>query len=247
MSKIVQRTLDFLELFAQEKRPLSLTDISRLLKIPVSSCHDVLQALQERGYLYEIAHRGGYYPTLRLLEVAKIIAANDPVAIRAEITLRALRDTVDESVLLSKISGATATYLLFFEPSHPLRFTVSIGQRVRSLYATSAGKAQLATLSPSALDAFLKSNELEPLTPKTITSKAALRQDIEEGKRRGWFSNREESQKGVVTLSAPFTWNDAVYIVTIAGPASRLANHLEWAGEKLVEACAKLEMRIASR
>jgi DNA-binding IclR family transcriptional regulator len=112
MSKIVQRTLDFLELFAQEKRPLSLTDISRLLKIPVSSCHDVLQALQERGYLYEIAHRGGYYPTLRLLEVAKIIAANDPVAIRAEITLRALRDTVDESVLLSKISGATATYLL---------------------------------------------------------------------------------------------------------------------------------------
>ncbi len=93
----------------------------------------------------------------------------------------------------------------------------------------------------------MKSNELEPLTPKTITSKAALRQDIEEGKRRGWFSNREESQKGVVTLSAPFTWNDAVYIVTIAGPASRLANHLEWAGEKLVEACAKLEMRIASR
>ena len=47
MSKIVDRTLDFLELFAKEKRPLSLSDISRLLSIPVSSCHDVLQALQE--------------------------------------------------------------------------------------------------------------------------------------------------------------------------------------------------------
>ncbi len=66
MSKIVDRTLDLLELFAEEKRPLSLSDIARLLKIPISSCHDVLQAMQARGYLYELAPRAGYYPTLRL-------------------------------------------------------------------------------------------------------------------------------------------------------------------------------------
>ena len=42
MSKIVDRTLDLLELFAKEKRPLSLSDIARLLRIPVSSCHDVI-------------------------------------------------------------------------------------------------------------------------------------------------------------------------------------------------------------
>jgi DNA-binding IclR family transcriptional regulator len=247
MSKIVERTLDFLELFAEEKRTLSLSDISRLLKIPVSSCHDVLQALQERGYIYEIAHRAGYYPTLRLLDIAKTIADNDPIVIRAEITLRGLRDTVDESILLSKISGSSATYLMSFEPSHPLRFKVTIGQRVRSLYATSAGKAQLANLSSTALEAFLKSTKLDALTPNTITTKSALREDIEAGKRRGWFSNREESQKGVVTLSAPFAWNDAVYIITIAGPASRLANRMEWAAGKLVEACAKLEMRGIAR
>ena len=63
MSKIVDRTLDFLELFAKERRPLSLSDIARLLRIPISSCHDVIQAMQSRGYLYEIAPRAGYYPT----------------------------------------------------------------------------------------------------------------------------------------------------------------------------------------
>jgi len=48
MSKIVERTLDVFEMFAAEKRPLSLTDMARLLDIPISSCHDVLQALLSR-------------------------------------------------------------------------------------------------------------------------------------------------------------------------------------------------------
>ena len=79
MSKIVERTLDFFELFADQKRTLSLSDIARLLELPASSCHDVIQALQERGYIYELAPRAGYYPTRRLLDLAKMIVAHDPV------------------------------------------------------------------------------------------------------------------------------------------------------------------------
>src|SRR5450631_4172711 len=111
MSNIVERTLDLLELFAVEKRPLSQSDIARLLKIPVSSCHDVLQAMQARGYLYELGPRAGYYPTLRLQVLGKEIGDNDPVVTRAELPLRTLRDKLDESVLLSKVSGLRATYL----------------------------------------------------------------------------------------------------------------------------------------
>src|ERR1039458_7184961 len=111
MSKIVERTLDLLEVFAKVKRPLSLSEIARLLKIPVSSCYDVLRALQSRGYIYELAPRAGYYPTLRLQWLGKEIGDNDPVVTRAEQLLRSLRDTLDESVLLSKVSGLQATYL----------------------------------------------------------------------------------------------------------------------------------------
>ncbi|HWA23125.1 MAG TPA: IclR family transcriptional regulator [Caulobacterales bacterium] len=243
MSKIVSRTLDFLELFAERRRPLSLSEISRMLDVPVSSCHDVLQALQERGYVYELAPRAGYYPTLRLLDIAKTIANHDPVVMRADTVLRALRDVTDESVLLAKASGMTATYLLSQEPSHPLRFTVVIGQSVRNLHATSAGKALLSTLDEATLDAFLKTEKLATLTDKTITTKAALKAEIAAGRARGWFSNIEESQPGVVTLSAPFAWNAATYIVTIAGPASRIGPRIESAAAHLLEACQDLEMR----
>ncbi len=243
MSKIVARTLDFLELFADKKRPLSLSEIARLLNLPISSCHDVLQALQDRGYVYEIAPRSGFYPTLRLLDIATAIANHDPVTMRADLALRELRDKIDESVFLSKTTGRNATYLLSFEPSHPLRFTVKVGEHVRSLNATSAGKAQLASWDQAELEAYLKTAKLAALTQKTITSKPDLMKDIEAGRRRGWFTNLEESQPGVLTLSAPFSWSGATYIVTIAGPLSRLADRLDWVGEQLLETTRTLEMR----
>jgi len=240
MSKIVSRTLDFLEIFADQKRPLSASEIGRFLKIPASSCHDVLQALHERGYIYELTPRGGYYPTLRLYEVAKTIADHDPVVQRTDTVLRSLRDALDESVLLSKVHGLSATYLAAFEPSHPLRFLATVGARVRNLYATSAGKALLGGLPPAALRDFLKSANLTPLTRKTITSKAALRKDIETGQTRGWFLNHEESIEGVTTLSARFDWASATYIVTIAGPTSRVAPKLDKAAELVVNVCRLL-------
>jgi len=109
MSKIVARTLDFLEVFAVQKRPLSASEIARLLDIPASSCHDVLQALLERGYLYELTSRGGYYPTLKLYEIAKTIADHDPVAARADSILRALRDKLDESILREMLVAGLPT------------------------------------------------------------------------------------------------------------------------------------------
>jgi DNA-binding IclR family transcriptional regulator len=246
MSKIVERTLDLLELFAKEKRPLTLSDIAHLLKIPLSSCHDVVQAMRARGYIYELAPRAGYYPTSRLHALGKEIGNSDPVLMRAELLLRSLRDTLDESVLLSKVSGLNATYLLAFEPTHPLRMLVKIGDTVRSLHGTSAGKALLSSLDDRALTAFLKSAKLGPLTKQTITSETALRKDIELGKKRRWFLNRGESLNGVTTVSALFRWNSSIYIVTIAGPSSRLDQKLENVVNLLTNACHHLEMQLTA-
>jgi len=243
MSKIVERTLDLLELFGDEKRPLTLSDIARLLKIPVSSCHDVLQAMQGRGYLYEIAPRAGYYPTLRLQALGKVIADNDPVVARADLLLRSLRDTLDESVLLAKVNGLTATYLLAFEATHPLRFMIRVGENIRSLHGTSAGKALLGSLEERELNAFLKTARLTAFTERTITTAASLRADLDLSRQRGWFLNHGESLEGVTTLSACFRWNTAVYIVTVAGPASRLDARLDHAAGLVTNVCKLLEMR----
>jgi len=241
MSKIVKRTLDFFELFAEHQRPLSLSEISRLLDIPVSSCHDVLQSLQERGYLYELGPRGGYYPTLRLHRLAGRIAENDPVLQRAEIKLRALRDKFDESVSLSRVQGAQATYLLVFEPSHALRFLVHVGEHIRALHSTSAGKAVLGSLTPSEREKTYRELDLAPFTDKTVKTLDALRTEIDASLARGWFANREESVPGATTLSCSFVWNRSIFIVTVAGPTFRMEPKFDEVVAELVATCQALE------
>ncbi len=246
MPKFVERALDLLELFAAQRRPLSLSDISRLMEIPVSSCHDVLQALQERGFIYEVSPRGGYYPTTRLYEAGKVIAENDPVMLRADHLLRELRDSLDESVLLVKVNGLSGVYLFFFETSHPLRFQLRAGEGVTSLHASSAGKAILGSLDDKALKAALAKIKFEVFTPKTLRTKADLLAQIRQGQKAGYYTNLGEGLYGLTTLSAPFVWQQSLYLVTIGGPGTRLDAKLPEAAAKLLEVCRKLEMKAAT-
>lgn len=222
MSKIVNRTLDFFEAFAAQKRPMLLTDLMKVLDIPVSSCHDVLHALEERGYLYELRPRGGYYPTARLLDVAQAIVDHDPLLLRVQPVLELLRDELQEAVFLSKAKETVLTYVAVCHADLPLRLSLTVGDTVRNLYATSAGKALLGSLTPDALKSVLAHLALTPLAPNTITSKNALQKHLRESEALGWYLNREESIEDMWTASARFTWNGAIYVVTVAGSAKRM-------------------------
>ena len=240
MSKIVNRTMAFFETFAAQKRPLSLTDLVKVLDIPLSSCHDVVQALEERGYLYEVKPRLGYYPTARLFNLGRTIVENDPVVQRAEPVLQRLAAALNASVSLAKAKGKDLTYLLVCAPPDPLQFMVTVGSRVRNLYATSAGKALFAAYPPRERKTMLSQMTLTPLTPATITSRKALLKDLLEGERRGWFMNREESVEDALTISTRLVWNGAIYVVTAAGTLKRMERQLDSAVKALLAAAASL-------
>jgi DNA-binding IclR family transcriptional regulator len=133
-----------------------------------------------------------------------------------------------------------ATYLMTFASSQPLRFMVEIGGQVRSLYATSAGKALLGGLDDEKLSAFLRTVKMTRLTPRTLTTKEALRADIDASNARGWFLNDGESLDGVTTLSARLAWTSSTYIVTIAAPSPRILPRLEEAAGLLTHVCKLL-------
>jgi DNA-binding IclR family transcriptional regulator len=103
----------------------------------------------------------------------------------------------------------------------------------------------LGTLDDRALTTFLKSAKLTPLTKRTIKSANALRKDIELGRKRGWYLNREESLNGVTTISITFRWNASIYIVSIAGPSVRLEQKLATATALLRDVGRRLEMQPA--
>jgi DNA-binding IclR family transcriptional regulator len=67
-----------------------------------------------------------------------------------------------------------------------------------------------------------------------------LRDDIETSKRRGYFLNQAESFEDATTVSSLFRWQGANYIVTIAGPTSRMTGKFDQAVKLMTEACKTL-------
>lgn len=243
MSKIVYRTLAVFEAFAIQKRPLSLTELMKLLEMPMSSCHDVVHALEQRGYLYEVKPRGGYYPTARLHEIAKIILDNDPVTERAEPILQQLSSDLSASVSLGKAKDKQLTYLVVCNPPDPLRFSVVVGDTARNLYATSAGKALLGSFSAAEQAAYLAGIELTPMTPFTITSRTELLEELRVSEQRGWFVNREETVEDALTISTRFVWSGSSYVITAAGTLKRMERQFDHAVTALLNAARQLQQK----
>jgi len=146
MVKTATRTLDVFEAFATAKRPLTLSELARAIGAPVASCFGIVRTLERRGYLYSARPRRGLYPTRRLLDQARLIAAHDPLSSRLDSALAALRDRTGETVLLGKRLGDRAVYLDVREGPQTVRYTARVGD-LKPLHSSAVGKALLGTLA----------------------------------------------------------------------------------------------------
>jgi DNA-binding IclR family transcriptional regulator len=238
--KTADRTLDLLELFAREQRPLNLSQISALLGIPLSSAHGLIKTLQARGYLYELSRRQGYYPSSRLTSVADAIARATPVAGLVDPILEALRDEAQESVVLVKRQGEHVVYVEVYETEESVRFTPVAGE-LKPLHATASGKAIMSTLAPEALRELLGRLVLTPVTENTITTVRELRDQVERGRRRGWWQVVSENTRDLMAIAAPVRIGAEVFAVVIGGPPQRFKAALPEHAARLLRACAEIE------
>lgn len=220
-SKSEVRVLGLFELFADQGRPLSLSDIAAHLAIPVSSCFNLVRAVEERGYLYAARPRGPLYPTRRLYEVAKSVLEGDVVTEEIRACLATLRDKTGETVCLGCRKDAFVLYLDVEESMQSIRFSVRIGDR-RDLHSNSIGKAILSTMSPDELQACLTGLSYQRHTSNTLRSPKELADDIERGRSAGWYANRGESAPDALACAVPVRLRGNWYGVAIVGPASRM-------------------------
>jgi len=238
--KTAGRTLDLFEAFAREGKPLSLSQLARAIDAPVSSCFGIVRTLEARGYLYEVKARGGFYPTRLLFEQARVIASHDPLAERFVPLLEKLRDQTGETVLLSKRLDRQAVYLVVLDSLHSIRYSPKVGE-FRPLHASASGKALLGSLTPVLRNEMLSGMKLPRVTSRTITSRAALEADLEQGRARGWYVTYGETVADLMAVAVAVTLSGETYSVALAGPMHRMETALKRYAKLLVELRAALE------
>jgi DNA-binding IclR family transcriptional regulator len=223
--RTADRTLDIFESFARRQRPITVSDLARELSLPTSTCFALVRTLVERGFLYHLRPRGAFYPTRRLGKVAEAIALHDPIAQNIRPLLEALRDATGETVILGKLQGLGVVYLEIVESRQAVRYTMTVGA-VRELHASSIGKAIVAAMDEGPRARLLAKLKYPKLTEHTIRSRAQYLKSLEEGRKRGYWTNVGESSPDVMGVALSVSIFGDLYGINIVGPESRVGRNL---------------------
>ena len=237
--KTAGRTLDLFETFAKAQTPLSLSELARALNAPPSSCFNLIRALQARGYLYSVQPRRQLYPTRRLFEVARAIALGEPWMARIEPVLAQLRDQTQETVILGKRQGNQVVYLCVIEGPQTIRYSARAGD-LKPLHSSSIGKALLGALDAAERAELVKQLPLERVTKATIINRSKLLDDIDRGRKQGYFITAGENVADVMAVAATVRLGNEVYGIAVAGPIHRMENALTHQASALAAACATI-------
>lgn len=198
-----------------------LRELAECCSIPVSTCHSLVHTLLNRGYLYQASRRKDLYPTRRILDLAATIVAHDPSLERMAPTLEQLRADTRETVILGKRQKDQVLYLEVLESPQTIRYSARAGS-FKHLHSTCIGKVMLAALAPTALQAWLRKHPLEKVTKNTITGQGRVIEELEEGRRLGYFSTRGENVADVTAIAVPVSVNGELLGLAVAGPSHRM-------------------------
>jgi IclR family acetate operon transcriptional repressor len=234
---MVQRTLDLFEAFAHADGPMRLSDLADAIGAPVSSCHALVKTLQARGYLY--ASDKLIFPTRRLLDAAARILAADPLLAKVRPVLERIQRETGETTVCGKRLGGDVLYIDVVEGTYPVRFTAEIGA-LKPLHSSSLGKACLSLLKPSDYTKLVARLPLTAVTANTITDRARLAADIENGRQRGFFRTMGENVSDVLGLAVALRVDSEGVGIAVAGPIERMQENEAQRLQVLCEATASL-------
>jgi IclR family transcriptional regulator, KDG regulon repressor len=219
--RAVDRALDILLSFTQEKPVLSLTEISEEVGMSKSTVHRLLATLESKRFLIRNLATGKYHLGYRFLEMASQVRENVNQQ-WALPYLEQLAEKCGETVDLAVMDGDHVIYLQVIQSKQRVKIAAATGQRLPA-FCTATGKAFLAFLPDEQVNKILSAG-LTRYTENTHTTLATLYEGLRETRQRGFAISIQEYENDINAVAAPILAADGYPIVAIAvaGPSFRL-------------------------
>ena len=222
--KSVDRVLHLLEIMADEKTELELTELCKKTHINTTTLYRLLETLKSRGFVTQNPYTGRYRLGLKLLELGQAVTEQTELRKIALPFLQELMEKTGETANLVILDEGEATYIEKVESPASLRMFHRIGRRAPA-HTTGVGKVLLAALPSEKITEIVKSKGLPKLTENTITSPEKLQEELEKIRKNGFAIDNEECEVGAKCIAAPIRdyTNQVVAAVSISGPSARLS------------------------
>ncbi len=218
----VANALDLLEQFQGDAAEISLSDMSRRLRLCKNNVFRLLATLQSRNYVEQNANTEKYRLGFKTVELGQTVVRQLGRFVDVRSIMESLVKECNETACMSVLQDLCTVNLDVVECSHPLRVIPRIGEQLPA-YCTASGKLQMAYLAEEALRKYMKDFQLQQRTPYTITNPERLQAHLRQIAEQGYAIEDQELDLGVKCVAAPIRDYSSKIIGAIAlmGPAQR--------------------------
>lgn len=201
MMSLPSKVMSLIEVLLETEDSMGIRELAVKTDIPKSTVQRILDSLGENGWVSQDAKTQSYRIGFKFLSMT------NSWRLRLELT----RHSHDEMLALSEKSGQTVLLLVQdgyrgvcldkVEPERTIKLVAETG-KVFPLHAAACGKILLA-YAPHTLQKYILESHPEPYTPFTITSPAALQEEIKKIQSEVKAVSVEEMTFGAAEIAVP--------------------------------------------
>jgi DNA-binding IclR family transcriptional regulator len=221
--KSAGRVLEVLELLASVRKPLSASEIGRLLGYPKSSTNVLLKCLTNLGYLTFDPNTMHYFPCLRVTTLGEWIPAALFGAGDAACMLQEVHDVTSETVTLSMRNGQFMRFMRVLPGKFFIALRMDEGA-LAPLFGSSVGAAFLVTRPTTEVERLA---EAARSLARTRQARMFIDQTLENMPqvRRAGYSVVHETlfpDTGAISMALPPTSDGNVLVLGVGGLTDRI-------------------------
>jgi DNA-binding IclR family transcriptional regulator len=222
MIQSVERAAAILAVLASGTPRLGVTEVADRLGLAKPTVFGLLRTLVKEDLVEQDPASGKYSLGAGVLQLGNAYLDGSELRARSLLWAESLAQRAHEAVWVATLSGTRAIVLHHvFRPDNTVQ-VLEVGAAI-PWHACALGRA-IAAYLPADQMASLLAQERMPLTGRTKTTRAALRQALAQVRRRGYAVEDQEATVGDAGIAAPIiNRDDAVAgAIGLVGPAERL-------------------------
>lgn len=208
----------------KELNGATVTEIADHLDISKAGAYNHLVTLRENDYV--VKDEEVYQLSPRFILIGEHVRHEDPLYQFGKDELDDLVEKTGEyAQLVTERHGlGIVIYQVRGEKAIGSNYPLQMLKKPLHLHHTAAGKSILAHLPDERVEEIIDQYRLPERTDKTITSREALFEELEEVREHGYAYNKEEEVEGLRAVGAPIKAPDGGVLgaLSLSGPKSRL-------------------------
>jgi DNA-binding IclR family transcriptional regulator len=234
--QVIARAAEILRLLQASPGGLAQAEIAERIGLARTTVRRILGALEAEALVTSSGPRTRYRLGAEIPRLAE--AARHALVIDLRPYLEELSRSVNETVDLSVLEGDHVLFIGQVVAPHRLRAVSAVGAAFPT-HCCANGKALLARLPDEETERMLP-DPLPSFTPKTITARARLSEEIGEIRRTGVAFDREEHTEGISAVGAVVSV-PALVAISIPLPTQRFTGREDELAAALTEMTARVE------